>query len=316
MRIEPWALTVDRSSSGTVLLARGKLALAMLLVGSSVVSARFIVDSFPVLVALGIRQTAAALIMLGIVLALGDGVVPRVSRRAHGLAILQTVTGVVLFNILLMIGVSQTTASASGIITSTVPAMIAVFSRLLGERISRLTMWGIGLAMAGVVIVNAAGAGNAGSVAPRPVLGGMLVLGAVACEALFTIFGKALTSKMSPVANCYLVCLYGMLMFAPLAIWRLPGFDVGEVPASGWLALAWSTGPVMIGAFFLWFSGLRVIPANAAAVYTGLIPVSAIGCSALLLGEAIGWPHIAGVACVIAAIFLVSRPQRSQVVEP
>ena len=49
---------------------------------------------------------------------------------------------------------------------------------------------------------------------------GILVLGAVACEALFTIFGKALTGTMSPIANCYLVCLYGMLMFLPLAIWQ------------------------------------------------------------------------------------------------
>ena len=72
----------------------------------------------------------------------------------------------------------------------------------------------------------------------------------------------------------------------------------------------------MIGAFFLWFSGLRVIPANAAAVYTGLIPVSAIACSALFLGETIGWPHVAGMVCVIAAIFLVSRPPGPRTLEP
>jgi len=230
-------IAAERSAPGTILLARGKLALAMLLVGSSVVSARFIVDSFPIMVALGIRQSAAAVIMLVIVLAVDEGV-PRVSRRVHGIVILQTVTGVVLFNILLMIGVSQTTASASGIITSTVPAMIAIFSRVLGERITRLTMWGIGLAMAGVLIANLAVAGETGNDAPRPVLGGILVLGAVACEALFTIFGKALTGTMSPIANCYLVCLYGMLVFLPFAIWQAPGFDVHEVAARGWIALA------------------------------------------------------------------------------
>ena len=71
---------------------------------------------------------------------------------------LQTLTGVVLFNLLLLMGVDLTTATASGIIMSTVPATIAVLSLALGERISRLTVYGIALAMAGVLIVNLAGA--------------------------------------------------------------------------------------------------------------------------------------------------------------
>jgi len=67
----------------------------------------------------------------------------------------------------------------------------------------------------------------------------------------------------------------------------------------------------MVGAFFLWFTGLQVVPANSAAVFTGLIPVSALVCSAIFLGERIGWPHYLGMACVIAAIVLVARSPRN-----
>jgi len=253
---------------GSVFLARCALALAMLLVGSSVVSAKFIVEAFPILLGLGIRQTAATLIMLGIVLSV-EGRLPAIARRDHGVILLQSITGVVMFNILLLAGVDRTTAAASGIITSTLPAWIALLSLALGERITRLTMTGIGMAMGGVLIVNVAGGDSGPGAAPAPVLGGVLVMGAVIGEASFTICGKALSGRVTPIANCYMVCLYGSLIFLQVALWQAPGFDFGGVGASGWIALAWSTGPVMVGAFFLWFTGLRVVPANSAAVFTG-----------------------------------------------
>ncbi len=299
-------------SRRSLLLARCSLALAMMLVGTSVVSAKFIVEQFPIFLGLGIRQVSATALMLLIVLAV-ERTVPRLCRRDHGMVLLQTVTGVVIFNVLMLAGVDRTTAAATGIITSTVPAWIALLSRFLGERISRLTMIGIGLAVGGVLVVNIAGGDANADRAPAPLLGGVLVMGAVIGEALFTICGKALSGRVTPIANCFMVCVYGSLMLLPMALWQLPGFDVGTVTSSGWIALAWSAGPVMIGAFFLWFTGLRTVPANSAAVYTGLIPISAIVCSAIFLGERIGWPLLAGMACVIAAIVLVARPDPSSI---
>jgi len=285
------------------------------LVGSSVVSARFMVEQFPIFVGLGIRQAGATVLMLMIVL-LVERRLPRLARRDHGIVLLQTVTGVVIFNVLMLAGVDRTTAVATGIITSTVPAWIAVLSLVLGERVSRLTTTGIGLAMGGVVVVNIAGDAGGANGASAPLLGGALVMGAVIGEALFTICGRALSGRVTPIANCFMVCVYGSLMFLPAALWQLPSFDPGAVAASGWLALAWSAGPVMIGAFFLWFTGLKVVPASAAAVYTGLIPVSALVCSAVILGERIGWPHVVGMICVIVAIVLVARPDRTMVPLP
>lgn len=228
----------------------------MTLVGSSIVSAKFMVEQFPIFLGLGIRQVSATLVMFGIVL-LVENTLPRLARRDHGIILLQTVTGVVVFNVLMLAGVDRTTAAASGIITSTVSAWIALLSLILGERISRLTMIGIGLAMGGVLIVNIAGGDSGSDRASAPLLGGVLVMGAVIGEALFTICGKALSVRVTPIVNCFMVCVYGSLMLLPVALWQLPGFDFGTVAASGWIALAWSAGPVMIGAFFLWFTGLK-----------------------------------------------------------
>jgi drug/metabolite transporter (DMT)-like permease len=293
------------------LLAKISLASSQLLVGTTVISARYIVEAFPVLVGLAIRQGLATFAMLLIRRLLRKGL-PRLSGRAHAIVFAQALTGVVLFNLLLMLGVDRTTATTSGIITSTVPAAIALLSLALGERISRITAIGIVVAMSGVLIANTAQTNGQADDGNTALLGGAWVMGAVICEALFTILGKSLGSQMDPLQNCLLVCLYGVAMLIPLALWQLPEFDPSAVPASGWIAIVWSAGPVMIGGFFLWFSGLRVIPANRAAVYTGLIPVSALVCSFVLLGEQISWQHLVGMSLAILAVFLVARTPRSR----
>jgi drug/metabolite transporter (DMT)-like permease len=286
----------------------GKVSLAssQLLVGTTVISARYMVEAFPVMVGLAIRQGLATVAILLIMRMLRKRL-PELTRRAHLIVFAQALTGVVLFNALLMLGVDRTTATTSGIITSTVPAAIALLSLALGERISRITAIGIVVAMSGVLIANTAQADSNAGEGSAQFLGGALVMAAVICEALFTIFGKSLGRQMDPLQNCLLVCLYGVAMLVPLALWQLPGFELSLVPVSGWIAIGWSAGPVMIGGFFLWFSGLRVIPANRAAVYTGLIPVSALACSFVLLGENISWQHFVGMALAILAVFLVAR---------
>jgi drug/metabolite transporter (DMT)-like permease len=259
----------------TEFLGKVSLASSQLLVGTTVISARYMVEAFPVMVGLAIRQGLATVAILVIMRMLRKRL-PEMTPRAHLIVFAQALTGVVLFNALLMLGVDRTTATTSGIITSTVPAAIALLSLTLGERISRITAIGIVVAMIGVLIANTAQADSKAGEGSAQLLGGALVMAAVICEALFTIFGKSLGKQMDPLQNCLLVCLYGVAMLVPLALWQLPGFEFSSVPASGWIAIAWSAGPVMIGGFFLWFSGLRVIPANRAAVYTGLIPVSAL----------------------------------------
>lgn len=308
--VDPIAIDPSQQSSlHGAFRGRMELALSQLLVGTTVISATFIARAFPVFVGMAIRQFVALVFMIVLFRVLHLRL-PSLSRREHGIVLLQTLTGVALFNGFLMLGVERTTAAASGVITATLPATIAVLSLLLGERISRLTVFGIILAMVGLVIVNLPGNADT-SDASAPLLGGALVMAAVVCEALFTIIGKSLVHRITPLQNCLLLCAYGTVMLVPLALWQLPEASFADAPMSGWLAIVWSAGPVMVGATSLWFGGLKFIPASAAAVYTGLIPVSAVLLSFALLGESIGWNHIAGMILVILAVVLVARPRRA-----
>jgi drug/metabolite transporter (DMT)-like permease len=64
---------------------------------------------------------------------------------------------------------------------------------------------------------------------------------------------------------------------------------------------------VTVLAFLLWARGIARVPASTAAVFTGVLPVSAVTLSYLVLGERVLASHLVGAACVIAGIVLVAR---------
>src|SRR5207245_396257 len=74
-----------------------------------------------------------------------------------------------------------------------------------------------------------------------------------------------------------------------------------------WVALAYYGLVVTVLAFVLWARGLAVVPASTAAVFTAVLPLSAVLLSYAILGEAFAWSHVLGAACVIGGIVLLAR---------
>jgi drug/metabolite transporter (DMT)-like permease len=284
--------------------AFSSLALAMGIVGTSVTANKFIVGNAPIFLASAIRFILAAAILFAIV-RLVEGGIPRLAARLHIILAVQSLSGVVMFNILLLIGLDMTTATVSGIITAATPAVIALMSVVVGERLSRTAWVGVSIAIAGVVAVNLL-VTPAEDEASRPILGGFLVFLAVVGEGLYAILGKYAAGKVTPLATSALVSTYGALMFIPLALWDLRGFDPGSVPLSAWIAVLYLAAVVTVIAFVLWFKGLATIPASTAGAFTGMIPVTAVISAGLILGETVGPLHIAGIISVLMGIFLVA----------
>ena len=68
-------------------------------------------------------------------------------------------------------------------------------------------------------------------------------------------------------------------------------------------------------AFLLWFEGVARVPASTAAVFTGVLPISAVALSYAVLGEPFLWSHLIGGACVVLGIVLIAR-RGSEATEP
>lgn len=98
-----------------------KIILAMIIVGSSVVVGKLIVQSFPVFLASELRFLVASIIFVPLLIKF-EGF-PSISKGDLLILFLQALSGVFLFNIFMLYGLTITTAIEGGIITSTIPAV-------------------------------------------------------------------------------------------------------------------------------------------------------------------------------------------------
>jgi drug/metabolite transporter (DMT)-like permease len=94
----------------------------MAIVGSSVVVGKLMVAKLPIFLIGGLRFALASLILVPLVLVRERGM-PALSGRDVGVLLVQAFTGIFAFNVLLLYGLTLTSATESGIVTSTTPAV-------------------------------------------------------------------------------------------------------------------------------------------------------------------------------------------------
>lgn len=241
----------------------------------------------------------------------------RVTRGEWTNLFLQAFFGTFGFTLLMLNGVRLTSALAAGIITSTIPATVALLSWLvLRERPSGRTFVSVVLAVAGVAILNAfRGAESGGGAtlaadASQALLGNALVMGAVLCESIYVILSRRLTQTLPAIEICAYTHLIGGLLMLPLGLAPLLTFDVSSVSPSIWGLVVWYALSASIFSFWLWMKGIRHVPAHLAGVFTSVLPIAAATYGIVALGETPGWPHAVALACVVAGILVASWPAR------
>ena len=284
------------------LAAALSLLAAMTLTGSNVAFGRAIAAQCPVYLFLLFRflVATAALALLAPVEA-GPRLRAMTPGERRDLA-LMALLGMVGFTVLMLEGLKRTAATDAGVITATLPAVAAVLGVVLaGERLSRPQGAAVALAVAGVALVQVAGAGAGGT---ATLIGNLLVGGAVLCEASFVLLGKRLAPPYRPLRLALGANLVGLVLSLPLALAQMPGFAPGAVSPEMWALGTWYALSSSVLCLWLWYRGLPHVPTWLAGLATAAVPVSALAASALYLGEAPGMVQLMGAALVIAAIAL------------
>jgi drug/metabolite transporter (DMT)-like permease len=280
-----------------------EMIVAMALVGSTIVAAKLVVEDLPVFLSLAARFALATIALAAVALAV-EGRPRLLGRDLRALAVL-SLTGVVLFNIFLFYGLRLTSAASAGVITATAPAAVAILSWfMLREPLSGRTGTAVILAVAGIAIVNVAGAsGVAGS---NPLAGNALVCGVVVCEGLFVVLSKRATASISPLQIAAGMSALAFLLTLPLAGYDAATTDLGATTLRDWLPVMYLALAGSL-AYLLWYRGLRGVAASAAGVFTGLIPISSVAGSVVVLGEPLRPSLVLATACVLAAIGIAAR---------
>ena len=281
------------------------LALAQIIVGSSVPVGKFVVTAMPVFLASAMRYGIGAAVLVPLLL-WREGMPRGLTLRDGMVLVVQAACGTFLFSVLLLYGLDLTTAAEGGVVAGIMPATVALFSVfLLGDRVTALKLAAVGLAVLGLVSLNVGGGGSGRGT--NPLLGDLLVVAAIACESLFVILGKALRVPRSPLFISTAMSVLGFVMFLPMAGVEGAAFDFGRMTGLEWGVMVYYGVVVTVIAFLLWFAGVEKVEGSRAGVFTGLLPVSALILSYAWLGEAFRLNHVAGCVLVLAAIILTVR---------
>lgn len=295
------------TASPSRLLAAPLLVASMSLTGANVPFGKAIVAELPVYLFIAFRFMVASLV-LAVLAAFEPG--PRLSAmspRQWVDLLLLGLLGSVLYTVFLLEGARRTAGVDAGIIMSTLPAVAALLGILVNrERPALVQLAAIGLAIGGLVVVQAGAGGGSSST-----LGNLLVGLAVLCEASFVLISARMSRVFRPIRLSLGVSLAGLAISLPLAAPELVGAATVTASPGIWALAVWYALTASVLCTILWYSGAPHVETWMAGLATAALPIAAIAVSALYLGESIGMARLAGAVLVIAAIVLgaVAQPR-------
>ena len=288
------------------------LAASMSLVGSYVALSKPLVAVLPVFLLAWLRFGIGGLAVLHWLRKPSDEapMTPRIKR----LVFLESFLGNFLFSICMLFGVSMTSAVSAGVILAAIPTVVALMSwGFLRERIEPRTWGAVACAALGIglLALSKPAHTDAGSPSDTHWLGNLLVFGAVICEASYAVIGKRLTGALGPRRITSLINLWGFALVTPFGIYQAWGFEFAAVPAGTWLLLVFYALAASIWTVWLWMTGLKVVPASQAGVFTVMLPVSAALVGVFVLGERLGGMQALAFAIALTGVVLATLPSRS-----
>lgn len=260
--------------------------LAFMAVGSSVTAAEELVH-YPIAGGQAARYALAALLLLVIV----RGRLKRPSPRELLQLALLSLTGLVLFNVLLVEAVRRADAGSVGVIVGAVPVVLVVVAPLLaGQRVRPALLVAAVAVACGAALVQSAD----GSMSAEALL---LSLGVLACEACFGLLARPLIPVFGPAGVSAWIVLLAVPMLVAGGGAELAAPTMGEALALGYTAIVVTTG-----GFIAWYGAIQRLGVERAGLFSGVLPVTALATGALLGHAEVTPERVAGIAVVAAGI--------------
>jgi drug/metabolite transporter (DMT)-like permease len=233
-------------------------------------------------------------------LARGDG------WKAVGLGIL----GITAYQLFFIQGISRMNASPASIVMATSPVFIALLSTALGqERIPWAGWLGIAVSFAGVAFV-VAGENGGLVLSGNGARGAAFILLANVCWAGYTVFGKAVLERNSPIALAAVGTATGTLLYLPFSLKDLAAVDWAGISPAGWASLLYSGLVAIFLCFIIWYVSVKEVGSSKTGVYSNLSPIFAIAFAGIFLGERISTVEAIGSAVALAGVYLTRSGYR------
>lgn len=220
--------------------------------------------------------------------------------------LLLSVLGVVNFNTFVYIGLQSTTATNAVIMLSITPVLIVALSfLLLRQTVNRWQGLGIGISLAGVLVIVARGEARA-LLAWQVNPGDLWVLAAVASWALYSVCLRWRPAALRPLPFQALTMLIGVLILAPLYGWDLAHGHVFPLDAATLGSILYLALFPSILAYIFWNRAVAELGANRSGQFLHLMPAFGALLAMLFLGERLHAFHALGIALIALGIWLAT----------
>lgn len=285
---------------------RAYLALALICIvwGTTYTAIKYAIIDFPPFLLVGIRQTAAGLLLL--VLAFGSGKIQMPNRRyilLQGITGLATITG---GNGFVTWGMQYVSSGLAAIIGSLTPVVVVLISLVWHgkERIHTRMVLGVLLGFGGLALIFREGWQD--FIRPEYRWGIAGCFASCITWSLGTVMAKQWNAPgVSPLLNAGLQITAGGLGGFVMSLF----FDTSHTihhSAQGWISVAYLAIVGSALAFTLYMFALKHLSATITSLYTYINPVIAILLGWALLGESLTAWEVAGMACTILGVWIVN----------
>jgi DME family drug/metabolite transporter len=226
------------------------------------------------------------------------------------------------YNACFFAGIARTSVTAATLLAiSTAPLFVAMLASVfLKETLTRSILLALAAGLIGAILLVVGQSGHDPSTPLRAgpsaglalfqrehALGNLLALGAGLAYAVYALVGRLTAQRASGLSQ---TAALGPLSFTLAAVFLAPLalYNSLSLPTSlpAWLAVLYLGLIPTALAYFLYFFGLRVVPATVASISTLVEPLTAALLAALFLGERLTPGGLIGAALLLSSLVILS----------
>jgi drug/metabolite transporter (DMT)-like permease len=279
------------------------------MVSLNIVACKHVLSSVPTLTLLMIRFTLATLILLPLHWCTKDKQLPihvhfkRLTKKDWGFLFAQALCAGMLFNTLMLVGLHYTDANVAGIITSALPAIIALMSWLmLGETLSSKKGLCLLFATFGLLVIAYDKLQHVGS--DHSFLGDGIILLSLIPEALYYVLYKYHPSSLPVFLVSSLFNGINAILLTITLCFLHPDF-IRISHGDWWILILLG---LTSGLFYVfWMLGSLRVDGLMTSLSTAIMPVATVVLARILLHEQLTLGQGIGMGLVIFSIVLYAK---------
>lgn len=284
-----------------------------LLFGSTLIASRFSVGQFEPVTYIAFRLLIASGAFLLLIATRHEFTLPR-EPMVWGKAAVLGVFGTALNLVAVVSSLQYISSGMSSILLTLVPAVTVALAHfaLPAERLAIKQWFGVGLALAGALMLAVTGSSGIPDVTSADPRGYLLMLLAITSGSIMTIYTRRVLKDLNSSQVASVRIFVATLCIVPLALFAVEN-DFAQVNMQGILATIYAGVSGTFLGFFVQLYTVQRFGAVPGAMVTYVIPLFAGVGGVLVLGEQFTTLMLIGVSVIFGGLALVQSNQRKAV---